>query len=144
MANAPTEDIASRLVEQSAIIFKIADCSNNMKGSLVRELHESVALVRAATNLMATRAREARGGGGGNTEGLFKTIEKLRAENAWLRREMELIKARLPPPTDSYPARTDYQPARRICGKRFSNKRRRMAEFTDSEEEGKDKPPSLL
>jgi len=115
-----------------------------MKGSLVRELHESVALVRAATNLMATRAREARGGGGGNTEGLFKTIEKLRAENAWLRKEMDLIKARLPLPTDSYPARTDYQPARRICGKRSSNKRRRMAEFTDSEEEGKDKPPSPL
>lgn len=60
MTNAPTKDIVSRLVELSAIILKIVDCSNNMKGSLVRELHESVAFIRAVTNLMATHTRQGR------------------------------------------------------------------------------------
>lgn len=32
---APTEDIASQLYEHSAVLFKTADCSNRMKGSLV-------------------------------------------------------------------------------------------------------------
>lgn len=75
LVNAPTEDIASRLVEQSVKIFKIADCSNNMKGDLVRELQGSVALMRAATTVMTTRAREARRGR--DIEEFFKTIEEL-------------------------------------------------------------------
>lgn len=60
MACTPTEDIASRLVERSVRIFEIADCSRSMKGSLVKELQDAAALVRAATNVMAPRAREAR------------------------------------------------------------------------------------
>lgn len=58
LMSAPTEDIVARMIEQSVKIFKIADCSHNMKGSLVGELHGAVALMRAATSIMATRARE--------------------------------------------------------------------------------------
>jgi len=53
LINAPTENIASRLIEQCAKNFKIADCSNSTKGSLVKELQGSVALVRAATGIIA-------------------------------------------------------------------------------------------
>jgi len=48
-------------------MFRIADCSNSMKGNLVRELKGYV----AATSVTATRAREVRGGR--DTEELFKT-----------------------------------------------------------------------
>lgn len=100
-----------------------------MKGSLVRELQGAAALMRTATSVMATRAKGA--SGGRDIEELFKMIEELRAENMRLKREMEQVKARLPPP----------QPA--ALERRSSTKRRRVVEWTDSEEEGKSKYPLL-
>jgi len=79
LAETPTQDIASRIVEQSVKIFKIADCFNSMKGSLVRELRGAVALVRAATSVLAARAREVRRER--DTDELLKIIGELRAEN---------------------------------------------------------------
>jgi len=126
LIDAPTADITSKMIEQSVRVFKIADCSNNMKGSLVRELQGAAALMRAATSVMATRPKGA--SGGRDVEELFKTIEELRAENVRLKREMEQVKARLPPPTVPQPAALE---------RRSSTKRRRVVEWTDSEEEGK-------
>jgi len=103
-----------------------------MKGSFVRELQGAAALMRAATSVMATRAKGA--SGGRDVEELFKTIEELQAENVRLKREMEQVKARLPPPTVPQPAALE---------RRSSMKRRRVVEWTDSEKERKSKylPP---
>jgi len=95
--NTPTVDIAARMVKQSATIFKIADCSHGMKG--VGELREAVALVRAATTVMVTRARENHRSE--EVAKLRRDMGRLRAENQKLRRKMEEINSRLPPPTAS-------------------------------------------
>lgn len=123
------------MVEQSVKIFKIADCSNSMKGSLVKKLRESAALVRAATTVMTLRAREVQGGN--NNEELLKIIGELRAENSRLRKEIEEIKIRLSPPTS--PPQTSQTREKRSS----AAKKRRIVDSTDSEEEGRKLPPSL-
>lgn len=82
LSHAPLEDIVARMVEQSATIYKIADCSNGMKGSLVGEMKKVVAMVRAATTVLAERARE-------NEEmGSRKELERYRKEVKQLREEI--------------------------------------------------------
>lgn len=133
LSNAPTEDIASRLIEQSVKIFKIADYSGSMKGSLVSELQGALALVRAATSVMAIRARKSRGNE--DIAELRKEMERLRAENQRLKREMEKINSRFPPPATSHPSFPTQE-------RRSSAKRRRIADSTDSEERRGTRPPS--
>jgi len=133
LSNALTEDIASRLIEQSVKIFKIADCSGSMKGSLVSELQGTLALVRAATSVMAIRARKSRGNE--DIAELRKEMERLRAENQRLKREMEKINSRFPLPATSHPSFPTQE-------RRSSAKRRRIADSTDSEERRGTRPPS--
>jgi len=103
LAEAPTGDIASRLMERSITVLKIANRSNGLKGSLVKELQETAVMMRAATNIMAMRARGAQDGG--DIERLSKQLEELRADNNRLRGEVERMKAHLstpiPPPVAS-------------------------------------------
>jgi len=136
LSGAPTQDIASRMVEQSVKIFKIVDCSNSMKGSLVKELQGAVALVRAATSVLATRAREVRGEG--EADRLLKVIEELRAESAQLRGEMEYIKTRLP-------LRSSPAPLRRRLGRNAppSQKRGRSSSRRARRGREKTRPPPL-
>lgn len=132
LTEAPTGDIASRLMERSVTIFNIAKCSNGLHGNLVKKLQETAILVRAATNVMATRAREMRGEG--DRKRLSEQMEELRAENSRLRGEMEQLRACLPPPTVPEPPGASRKARLR--------KRRRLVESTDSGEEEENRPPS--
>lgn len=126
----PTEDIASRLMERSVTAFNIAKCPNSLKGSLVKELQEMAVLMRAATNVMATRVRKAQEG---KMERLLKKVEELQAENVRLKGEMEQVKTRLPPPTTSTSAPTDRR--------KRSVKRRRMVDSSSDLEEDRGRSP---
>lgn len=82
LADAPMEDVVARMVEQSATIFKVADCSNNMKGNLVAEMRKAVAMIRATASVMATRVKNNEKGGGNNEEVLscHREVEQLKAQ----------------------------------------------------------------
>lgn len=69
----PTEAIASRLLEHSTILFKVADCSNGMKGDLVKQMKDTVALFRAATTVMTSRIK-----GGENSESFVRNSSNYR------------------------------------------------------------------
>lgn len=56
LTHTTTEDIASQLAEQAARVFKTADCSLNLKGDLVHGLQHAVAVFRAATTVLVSRA----------------------------------------------------------------------------------------
>lgn len=87
----PTESIATQLLEHSAILFKTADCSKNMKGSLVGQMKKTVALIRAATTVLTRRTREEPG----TTEllAIRRDLADLRAENEGLCREVGRLKS---------------------------------------------------
>lgn len=70
-------------------MYKVADCSNKMKGSLIAQLRQAAMTNLAAVNVMATRARET-----SNEElaGIRCELEKLRMENQRLRREVEQLR----------------------------------------------------
>jgi len=57
LAEAPTEDIASRLMERSVTVFNIAKCSNGLNGSVVKKLQETAILIQAATSWPCERGR---------------------------------------------------------------------------------------
>lgn len=89
LSKAPTIDIAAQAVEQSVRVYKVADCSNKMKESLVAQLRQAAMTNLAAVNVMAARARET-----SNEElaGIRCELEKLRMENQRLRREVEQLR----------------------------------------------------
>lgn len=86
----PTEDIAAQLLEHAAVLFKIVSCSNNMQGSLVDKMKDTVAFMGAATMILIEQAR----GRIGSPELLApqRQINNLRTENKELRREVEKLK----------------------------------------------------
>jgi len=117
-----TEDIAAQLLDHSAVLFKAADCSNKMKGSLVGKMKNTVALIRTATTVLTRRVRK----DSGNEEfsALRKEMEILCAENRELRGEVDKLKSA--PPVHTSHA----QVARRAA----VAKRRRIVD-SDSENE---------
>lgn len=117
-----TEDIAAQLLDHSAVLFKAADCSNKMKGSLVGKMKNTVALIRTATTVLTRRVRK----DSGNEEfsALRKEMEMLCAENRELRGEVDKLKSA--PPVHTSHA----QVARRAA----VAKRRRIVD-SDSENE---------
>lgn len=105
LSKAPTADIAAQAIEQSVRVYKVADCSNKMKGSLVAQLCQAAMTNLAAVNVMAARARET------SNEELAEIrceLEKLRTENQRLRREVEQLRecsqAATPSPLVSNPS----------------------------------------
>jgi len=130
LSHAPLEDIVARMVEQSATIYKIANCSNGMKGSLVGEMRKVVAMVRAATTVLAGRARE-------NEEmGSRKELERYRKEVERLRAEIREMKETRQPaaPTSESPLSS---------WKRNRGVKRRRANRYESNSEGEEMDISL-
>lgn len=85
-------DIAAQMMEQSAIMFKIADCSK-MKGNLVKKMREAAVIIRAATNVMMARTREANNQASTDELSAFRReLDVLQMENKVLRKEIERLR----------------------------------------------------
>lgn len=136
LRGAPTEDIASRLLEHSAILFKTADCSNKMKGALVGQMKDTVVFIRAATTVLTRRMREK----SGTSELLAfrRQLEEVRAENRRLREEVEQLKARDHPDARKAPA-SPQRTARRVA----ASKRRRVIESDEDSDPQSQRPPCI-
>lgn len=124
LSQSPTEAIAAQLLEHSAILFKMADCSNGRKGELVKQVKDTVALMRAATSVMTRRIKEAEGENS-EMKDFRDVLRKLREENQELKREVELKKAPASLPVS--------QPSSTRVASVGSKRRRRMIE-SDGEE----------
>jgi len=125
----PTESIATQLLEHSAILFKTADCSKNMKGSLVGQMKKTVALIRAATTVLTRRAREEPG----TTKllAIRRDLADLRAENEGLRREVGRLKSLSGAPVTQSPPIFSARSTKRAA----ALKRRRVVESDEDSNE---------
>lgn len=87
----PTKDIAAQLLEHSAILFKTADCSKSVKGTLVHKMKDTVTLMRAATSVLTRQMREETT----NPElaEIRRDLDRLRQENRELKEELECLKS---------------------------------------------------
>lgn len=127
--SAPTNDIIAQLLQQSNTIFKVADCSNKMKGSLVGQLRQAAIMTRAAVNVMMTRSRESTTS---ELSEIRRELERLRLENKSLRRELGRLKEASQTPLSPYPTLQE------SVASGSSRKRRRRARISDSEGETED------
>jgi len=125
LVEAPTPDLAEQLIQETTQMFKAANCSANMKDSLVGKLRRSAATCRAVTNILVIRARK--------KEGATKPFvfgegeEKLREENKGLRREIEELQKRLESKTPHFPP---------SMARNRRAKRARWSRIDSSDEEG--------
>lgn len=124
---APTIDLQTRVMESTALMFRAADCSSKMEGSVVHALKEAAASTRAMMLILAERAREVERASGPSRRERYleERVEKLR-------RKVERLEERTsPPPTPPTPS-----------PRRLRSKRRRIA--VESDEEGDVPAPSSL
>ncbi|XP_025265402.1 serine/arginine repetitive matrix protein 1-like [Camponotus floridanus] len=101
-----------------------------MKGTLVKQVKDSVALLRAATSVMTRRIRE---GEKTKLKEFREELYKLREENRELRREIKRMKNAPPPPP----------PASRHSSTRESSERKRRRIIDSEEEMDTGSPPRL-